>query len=337
MTNPLEDDSLLEEIETHAVNMARDAGAILSKYFQTIGNGRESRASLGVEYKDEKQSDPVTNADKDAQEFLKKSIEERFPEHGVLGEEDDDKDDASPARDFMWVLDPLDGTRNFLHGLPIYASSIGVMYQGVPIVGAVFIPWPNPNGGVVLHARKGGGAFADDEPIAVSDSDEPKGNTLVTLPGSFGWLYRFDKPMRDKVGELRVTGSIAYEFAMTARGVLQYAVTTGPHLWDVAGGVIIVTEAGGLVMSGQRSSTGLDAILNTRRRWEPMTSLVPSWQSGKTTMKELRNWRATFVLGNPSVVRYVTSNMRAKWLLKFRLLRSLRRLMPRRKKKAQGH
>ena len=65
MTNPLEDDSLLEEIETHAVNMARDAGAILSKYFQTIGNGRESRASLGVEYKDAEHIDPFTNADKD--------------------------------------------------------------------------------------------------------------------------------------------------------------------------------------------------------------------------------------------------------------------------------
>ena len=111
----------------------------------------------------------------------------------------------------------------------------------------------------MLHARKGGGAFVDEEAISVADSEEPKGNALVTLPGSFGGMYRFEKPMHDKIGEVRVSGSIAYELAMTARGVLQYAVTTGPHLWDVAGGVPIVMEAGGLVMSGRRAD----------RRWSP--------------------------------------------------------------------
>ena len=149
--------------------MAREAGAILASHF---GHGK-----LEVEFKDEKQRDPVTNADKECQELLEGAIARHFPDHGVLGEEGEDEDkeaEDSPAPDFVWVLDPLDGTKNFMGGLPVYASSVGVMHRGVPIVGAVFVPWPSDGGGVVLHARTGGGAFADDEPISVADSEEPR-------------------------------------------------------------------------------------------------------------------------------------------------------------------
>ena len=117
------DDRLLEQIESRAVELARGAGAILSRYFG---------ASLSVEFKDDRGRDPVTNADTEAQDYLTSGIMESFPDHGILGEEDD-KDEASDARtapDFLWVLDPLDGTKNFLHGLPVYASSVGVMYRG---------------------------------------------------------------------------------------------------------------------------------------------------------------------------------------------------------------
>ena len=174
------DDSLLAEIESHATNIAREAGAILSKYF---GKGK----SLDIEYKDKRERDPVTNADKESQEFLVNAISERFPDHGILGEENEDKEqEESPAPDFVWVLDPLDGTKNFMSGLPVYACSIGVIHQGIPMAAAVFIPWPAEGGGVVLHARKGGGAFVDGEPISVFKSEEPKGNRLITLPGYFG-------------------------------------------------------------------------------------------------------------------------------------------------------
>ena len=307
-------DGLLADIEARATEMAREACAILAGHF--------SRGKLEVEFKDEKQRDPVTNADKECQELLEHAIDKHFPDHGVLGEEGEDKEaEESPAPDFVWVLDPLDGTKNFMGGLPVYASSVGVMHRGVPIVGAVFIPWPSDGGGVVLHARKGGGAFAEDEPISVSDAKEPQGNSLVTVPGSFGSAYRFRKPMRGKVGEVRVTGSIAYELAMTARGVIQYAVTTGPHLWDVAGGVVLVAEAGGLIMRRRRGDRLGGLIPETR--WEPMKSFVPNWDSSVPAMKELRRWSASMVLGGPGVVRYVTSNLRPRRLLRHRLRRAV--------------
>lgn len=322
-------EELLAQIEAQAVEMARNAGAVLLKHF-----GK----SLSIEYKDKRQRDPVTNADKESQEYLKQAISQWFPGHGVLGEED--KDDDSTAPDFLWVLDPLDGTRNFMSGLPVYACSLGVMYRGAPIVGAVFVPWPCEGGGVVLHARKGGGAFMGNvtlelsegqERLAVFQAEEPKGSAIVGVPGYFQRTYRFKKPMLGKVGEVRVTGSTAYELAMTARGTLQYAISSAPHLWDVAAGVVLVAEAGGLVMRGQRPQ-GLRSLW-AAVRWEPMEALVPTWQSGVTTMKELRGWTAPLVLGSPGVVRYLTANMRAIPPLEFRIRRLSRRMKRRRKGK----
>ena len=329
MRQPL-DDALLFRIEEHATEMARGAGAILTGYF-----GKSK--SLEVEYKDKKERDPVTIADKESQEFLKQAISDHFPDHGILAEEDeeDKQREDSPSPDFLWVLDPLDGTRNFMSGMPIYACSVGVMYQGAPIAGALFVPWPGEkSSGVVLHARKGGGAFMEDEPLSVFASDEPKGNALVTLPGVFGAAYRFRRPMRGKAGEVRVTGSIAYELVMAAAGVTQYMLTSAPRLWDVAAGVMLVSEAGGLVMKGQRASD-LTGMFRTTR-WEPMDSLISSWQSGVTTIKELRRWSAPLVLGSPGVVRYVTANLRSRPLLRHRLARAARRVVRRLKPSRPG-
>ena len=304
----------LAEIEAHAVEAARGAGAILARHF-----GKP----LEVEYKDDKKMDPVTGADREAQTYLIDTITDRFPDHSVLAEENPD-DDAT-AHDLTWVLDPLDGTRNFMFGLPVYACSIGVLHQGAPIAGAVFLPWPDAGAGVVLHAHKGGGAFRDGERITVATFTEPQPNAIVGLPASFGAGYRFRRAMWGKVGEPRVTGSIAYELAMTAMGVLQYSVVNAPRLWDVAAGVVLVAEAGGLAMRGHRTR-GLGRLTG-RAQWEPVESLVPSWQSGGTTLKELRRWSAPLVLGSPDVVRHVTSNLRRRTSLRRSLRRAVRGAM----------
>ena len=311
------DDSLLAEMESRAMEMAREAGAILTDYF-----GKP----LEVEYKDKRRSDPVTVADTHCQEILRQAISGHFPDHGILGEEDKDEDQDISARDFTWVLDPLDGTRNFLSGLPIYASSIGVMHKGVPVVGAVFVPWPSTSGGAVLHARRGGGAFIEQERISVSKTDEPRGRSLTALPGSFGAAYRFRGPMHGKVGELRVIGSIAYEGALTAMGVVQYSMTARPHLWDVAGSAVLVMEAGGVIMRGRRPR-GLEVFTNTIS-WEAVESLVPSWRSGETTIRDLRQWSESLVMGSPGVARYVTSNLKRRTRLTRRLARAARRFKP---------
>ena len=175
-------------------------------------------------------------------------------------------------------------------------------------------------GGVVLHARRGGGSFLDGERIGIADAGEPSGNRLVALPGSFGRAFRFGKAMDGKVGELRISGSIAYEMAMVARGVLQYALFGAPRLWDVAAGAVLIAEAGGVVLLGSGARRGIPPMPR-RLRWRAMGSFLEGWQSGTTTLLELRRWSAPLVAGGPGVARYVADRLERRR----RLLRSLGR------------
>ena len=313
-----DDEAALRDIERHAVKIAREAGELLRWHFER---------ALNVQYKDDKQSDPVTNADYACQRLLQGEISKRFPEHGILGEEDDaaerERADSQPAPDFVWVLDPLDGTRNFMSGLPLYASSIGVLYRGAPVAAAVFIPWPNDDKGIVMHARRGGATRIDGEAVPALNAAAPEGNRLVTLPGGFSALFSTRKSLRRRAGELRMTGSIAYELAMVAKGVTQYTITTAPFLWDAAGGSLLVKEAGGVVLQGgQRKLMGR---LPVGMSWRSLESFAPSWSSGATTMKELREWRAPLLLGSPEVARFVASNLQGKTRIKRSIGRLIRR------------
>jgi myo-inositol-1(or 4)-monophosphatase len=307
------DDTLAQEIETFAVRLAGGAGEILAAHF-----GRK----ISVEYKDKAHRDPVTSADITCQEYLVGEIARRFPGHGILGEEDAEASDAA-CPDYLWVLDPLDGTTNFLNGLPVYASSIGVLYRGRPLAGALYIPWPKPGGGFVMHCRRGGGCFADAEPVTVYQSDEPGRNRLVGLPGSFAHTSRFTGSGHSTRGEPRTTGSTAYELAMTASGVMQYSVHGGPHLWDVAAGVLAVMEAQGTVM----------ARLPGEKRWHSLESLVPGWETRPPGLKELRRWVAPLVAGNRQVAPLIAHSIRPRFHLSAKLHRLARPFRP---KKSHG-
>ena len=308
------DEGQLAEMEARAVSMARRAGLLLDKYFG---------APMKVDYKDKNKRDPVTVADRECQEFLTEAISKQYPDHGIIGEEDVEEEDKI-APDFVWVVDPLDGTKNFLSGLPVFACSIGVLYKGAPIAGALYIPWPGESQGVVMHAHRGGGAFVEKKPIGVYRGAQPQGNRLTGVPASFLRGFRFDKSMRERVGEVRVTGSIAYELALSASGVLQYSITTRPRLWDVAGGAALVSEAGGLVMIGRRHRRRWP-LAGPRLRWEPLDSFTPTWQSGTTTLNELRQWSAPLVTGGPEVARFVAGSLKSRSSLGRRLARAIRR------------
>ena len=299
-----EDDVLACEIEAAAVEMAQGAGDILAAHF-----GRK----ISIEYKDKEERDPVTEVDKACQDYLVGEINRRFPDHSILGEEQSEeeakkaKEDSGatdPAcGDFLWVLDPLDGTTNFLNGLPVYAVSVGVLHKGRPLAGALFIPWPKPGGGFVLHCRQGGGCFAGEDPVEVYKSDEPVNNRLAGLPGHFSYFTKYGKGLRGKSGEPRTTGSIAYELAMTACGVMQYAVFGAPRMWDMAAGALAVMEAGGTVMTRSPKEKG----------WHVMESFVPTWQEKPPTLKELRRWVAPLVVGNNKVAPLLVANLRSRF------------------------
>lgn len=320
----------LQDLESAALEMAREAGKILQARF-----GRP----ISIEYKDKNQLDPVTEVDKACQTYLAEEINRRFPSHGILGEEElgesknsekqdetiDAKDRDEPAPDFVWVLDPLDGTTNYLNGLPVYACSIGILHRGRLVVGAVYIPWPGTDGGFVLHCRLGGGCFADGEPVSVYQSERPVGNRLAGLPGSFAHAMRFGPGIKGHSGEPRTTGSIAYELAMTASGVMQYAIFSAPRMWDMAGGALAVQEAGGTVM----------ARLPGTKAWRPLDSLFPTWDEKVPSMKELRRWVAPLVAGNRQVAPLLASNLKSQFHPIVRVERLVRKAVNRLSKVGQ--
>lgn len=300
------DPDLLKEIEVKAVQMAWKAGQLLRQRFGS---------TLEVEYKGKGKGDPVTDADKASQELLKAAISEAFPGHGIVAEEDVTEEET-PAPDLVWVLDPLDGTANYLNGLPIYAVSIGVLYRGEPVAGSLFIPWPEEGGGIVAHARKGGGAYFGEREARADLEAEPQGHRLVAVPGHFDMRHSFKSELRSKAGGPRVLGSIAYELALVALGVFQYTLHFGPRLWDVAGGAILVMEAGGTVLTRPRIG----------RSWEPLVSLFPTWDRERPTLKQMARWSAPMISAGSQIGPYVAEGLRGRLMIRYRIARMVRRL-----------
>lgn len=225
-------DATLVEIERTAVELARVAGAEI-----TSALGR----TLAVRYKslgEEEDSlrDPVSEVDHQVELLIRSRLAERFPDHGILGEEMEDK--AGADRDVLWAIDPIDGTTNFVNGFPLFAGSIGVLHRGRPVVGALWCSISHALRAGVYHTRLGGALRFDDEPI------EPRLNPAVRrrLAGEPELLPGTDGPW-----DLRKTGSAAIECAFAAAGLLRVARFAQPNLWDVAGGVALVLAAGGAV------------------------------------------------------------------------------------------
>ncbi len=303
------DDGQLSELERQAVELAWGAGNILLEHYQ---------GTLEVEYKDkERERDPVTQADRRAEAYLTEEIQRRFPGHGIVGEEG--AGEGTEAAELTWVLDPLDGTTNFLNGLPVFASSIALLQRGAPVVAAVFLPWPGAQGGRVLHAHRGGGSFDGQRPLRVFRAERPLSGRLVSVPAGLGWAFRLRRPLRDRPGEPRVGGSIAYELALVADGVYQYGLFGAPHAWDVAAGILLVQEAGGAVLTRRRG----------RRGWQPFATFAATEGSPPLGQKELREWQAPLLAGDAALTQFVADHLqprRRPWL---RLLRRLRGLFHR--------
>ncbi|MSQ22116.1 MAG: inositol monophosphatase [Dehalococcoidia bacterium] len=281
------DPALLIDIEKHAVSLATEAGTLLLDYFQR---------KLQVEFKSKGQRDPVTEADKKAEEVIIAGIQRRFPQHGILSEETPET--QAPDSDFLWVVDPLDGTTNFINRYPFFGVSLGVLYKGIPVVGAMFTSASLATDGQLLHARRGGGAFAGDVPIRVYDEKEPSARALLAMP-AFAWRqFHWRRDLRRTQGNVRITGSIVCELALVASGVLQYAAFVGPRIWDVAAGIIIVREAGGEVLVHGRN-----------RRWGPLRSFLEP-ATGLPPDGDLRKWRGWLLTGNSTVVTQTGTGLR---------------------------
>jgi myo-inositol-1(or 4)-monophosphatase len=193
-------------------------------------------------------ADLVSEADVGAQRAVHDYLASRYPGHGFLGEEGDaDKHRPGPDAPPTWIVDPLDGTTNYVHDVPLYCVSIGLEIKGELVVGVVFDPRANE----MFAAAKGGGATLNGRPLRVSAVSR-LGDALLSTgfpPDMRGQVRALDwwAKLSLSAQSLRRTGSTALNLAWLAAGRYDGYWANDNHSWDVAGGVVLVREAGGVV------------------------------------------------------------------------------------------
>lgn len=237
-----------------ARQLAYDAGKLTLEYFNT-----------GIRHEMKADETPVTVADRSAEEFIRREIEKKYPSHAIVGEEFGES--PSPAGrgdrgegDFRWIVDPIDGTKSFIKGVPFYSVLIGLEIEGVSRVGAACFPALDE----VLYAADGLGAWCNDRRVRVSDVSEMK-KAVFTFTSWSGFRTRkrldvFENLHRDCfIG--RGWGD-AYGVYLVATGRTEIHVEPAVALWDVAPFPPIFREAGGYFgsWSGEEGHTHGEAL-----------------------------------------------------------------------------
>ncbi|MBM4168529.1 MAG: inositol monophosphatase [Ignavibacteria bacterium] len=217
-----------------AIEAAREAGRLLRLH---IGRPRDIEVKLGQE------TNLVTDADKKAEKTIIRVIKSRYPSHDFLAEESGLHNQVS---DYRWIIDPLDGTTNFAHGVPIFCVSIALEHKGRIILGVVY----DPNLDELFVAERGRGAFVNSRPIRVSKTSLLRESLLVT-----GFPYNIaDNPDRaierfvaflKEARAVRRLGSAALDLCYVAAGRFDGFWEVFLNPWDMAAGVLLVEEAGG--------------------------------------------------------------------------------------------
>jgi myo-inositol-1(or 4)-monophosphatase len=242
---------------SEAIAAAREAGAYMKPFA-----GRPSH----VEQKDGQETNLVTEVDKHAESIIIGRLKHAFPDHDFLAEESGDHQGNSP---YKWVIDPLDGTVNFTHGLPIFCVSIGLEYNGEVILGVVY----DPNMNELFTAEKGKGALLNGEPIHVSRTKGLRESLVVT-----GFPYDIkDNPdhaiehftnFLTEARAVRRLGSAALDLCYVAAGRFDGFWEVKLNAWDMAAGVLLVQEAGGrwTDFEGKPSSIYTRKMLSTNGR-----------------------------------------------------------------------
>lgn len=226
MTDAPQLDALLSDV----CSLAREGGTLARRFVGRVAARRKDDRSL------------VTDADHAVQAHILAAIFDKYPHHAVLAEETIEHPTHHPAitdAEYCWIIDPIDGTRNFYRRLPSFATVVAVARAGRPIAAAIY----DPNANELYAAAQGRGATLNGSPIAVSD-ETTLVTTLIGVPSSHrqalppavhGWLDHWN---------FRNLGSTALHVALVAAGRLDAAICLECRVWDVAAAWLIATEAG---------------------------------------------------------------------------------------------
>ena len=249
------------------IKAARRAGRALVKDFREVENLQVSMKGAG---------DFVSRADLNAEQMLKEDLMEARPTYGWLGEEGGGEEGQDPTR--RWIVDPLDGTTNFLHGLPHWAVSIALEHKGQVVAGVVFDPAKDE----LFFAEKGAGAWMNESRLRVSGRTRMIESVFATgLP--FGGRADLPDTLREMgrvlpgCAGVRRWGAAALDMAYVAAGRYDGYWERRLNAWDVAAGLIIVREAGGLAEPldhGDDILNGGSVVCANEALFAPLTKLL---------------------------------------------------------------
>ncbi len=221
------------------VKAARRASQIINRASLDLGH---------LQITTKRQSDFVTEVDKAAEAAIIEVLREAYPDYGILAEESGHTGGLAGGSDYQWIIDPLDGTTNFIHGFPQYAISIALTYRGQITQSVVYDTVRNE----LFTASKGGGAFLNDRRIRVSKCIRLDDALLGT-----GFPYRvyehidaylaMFKELAKKSSGIRRPGAASLDLAYVACGRFDGFWEFGLSPWDIAGGALLISEAGGLI------------------------------------------------------------------------------------------
>jgi myo-inositol-1(or 4)-monophosphatase len=238
---PIDADQIAQ-LRALSADIAREAGEFAAAARRRLGPGH--RVAHETKSSD---VDPVTEFDRATESLVVARLRSERPDDSIVGEEGANHVGGSGLE---WHVDPIDGTVNFVYDLPGWCTSIGVLYAGRPVAGAIFAPAV----GELYSAGLGGGATVNDVPISTSTATDLSTSLLAT-----GFSYHRDARRRDQaeriarilpqVRDIRRSGSAGLDLAYVASGRVDSYLEEFVMSWDVAAGALLVTEAGGVVTS----------------------------------------------------------------------------------------
>jgi histidinol phosphatase-like enzyme (inositol monophosphatase family) len=230
------DSTLLDTLDSFLIDLNRAAGEVTLPLFRADHGLTDKGGPKGF--------DPVTEADRGAERAIRQMISARFPEHGVIGEEyGEDRPDA----EFVWVLDPVDGTRAFIAGLPLWCTLIGLRYQGSPVLGSIGQPFLDE-----IYIGHGGGSRllsqGGSRPLRVRACPNLTGAVIATTDpeGCFTGSELGAWTQVRAAARLARLGCDAYAYAMVAAGTMDLVIEAGLKAWDIDAAIPVIAGAGGI-------------------------------------------------------------------------------------------
>lgn len=250
----------LRELLDFGVEAARGAGEITLRYFrQKFDARRKADRSF------------VTQADVEAEAFLRQAIRKRYPEDAILGEEEGASEGTSGRR---WIVDPIDGTYSFVHGVPFYGVLVGVEIEGEPSVGVIHMPAL----GETIYAARGTGCFLNGEPVRVRETRRLE--DALVLATDFGACERYGfgraaEDLQRRAGQRRTWGD-CYGYLLVAAGRADVMLDPVMNVWDCAALLPVVEEAGGTFTDwrGERTIHGGNSIATNSLLFEEVMGVV---------------------------------------------------------------